>query len=196
LDATIGYRYLRLDEALLINERLGTLDTDTPSTFNLTDVFGTRSEFNGAEFGLVWEACRGPWSIETVGRLSIGNSRRSVSVAGSTTSRAQGVEFTDPGGLLALASNSGVYSDDKFVAIPELGVTLGYQISKRLRFILGYSVLYWDSVYRPGDQVDLRVNTDLLPPPVDTEGPRLPSLNFRDTSYWATGFNLGLDCRW
>ena len=196
LDATIGYRYLRLDEALLINERLGTIDTATPSYFNLTDVFGTRTEFNGAEFGLIWECIRGRWSVETIGRLSIGNSRRQIAAAGATRSRAQGVEFTDPGGLLALSSNIGTYSDDKFIAIPELGINLGYQLTKRMRFIFGYSVIYWDQVYRPGDQVDLRVNTDLLPPPVDTDGPLVPRLAFRDTNYWATGINIGLDCRW
>ena len=196
LDATIGYRYLRLDDALLINERLGTLDTDTPSNFNLTDVIGTRNEFNGAEFGVVYECCRGPWSVELLSRLSLGNSRRRVGAAGVTRTRAQGVEFSDPGGLLALSSNIGNYSDDKFVAIPELGINLGYQLTKRMRFIFGYSILYWDRVARAGDQVDLRVNTDLLPPPLDTDGPALPSLTFRDTSYWATGINLGLDCRW
>ncbi len=196
LDATIGYRGVRLDDALLINERLGTLDTDTPSFFNLTDVIGTRNEFHGAEFGLVWECCRGPWSVELLSRLSLGNHRRSVSVSGATISRAQGVEFADPGGLLALSSNSGTFSNDRFTAIPELGINVGYQVTKRARVILGYSLLYWDRVYRAGDQVDLRVNPDLLPPPTDTDGPALPSLTFRDTNYWATGFNIGLDCRW
>ena len=197
LDLTLGYRYMRLNESLSINERLTTLNTDTPSTFDLTDGFATKNEFNGAELGLVWEAYRGRWTIELLSRLALGNNRRSVSIDGETISSTQGVTFDDPGGLLALGSNMGRYSSNQFVAIPELGANVGFHISPKFRVLLGYSVLYWDKVARPGDQIDLNVNPNLLPPPLDPAlGPSAPRFVLEDTNYWAQGFNLGLDFQW
>ena len=196
LDTTIGYRYMNLKESLWINERLTTLNTSTPSTFDLTDSFGTKNEFHGAEFGLVWEAYRGRWTLELLSRVSVGNNRRSVAIDGQTISRTQGVEFTDPGGLLALDSNMGRYSQDKFVAIPEIGANVGFHLSPNCRILLGYSALYWDKIARPGEQIDLRVNTDLLPPALDNIGPELPTFSLKESSFWAQGVNLGLDFQW
>ena len=66
--------------------------------------------------------------MELLGLFMLGNNHRIVTIDGSTTSSAQGVSFTDPGGLLALSSNMGRYTDDEFVVIPELGATFGYAI--------------------------------------------------------------------
>ncbi len=80
--------------------------------------------------------------------------------------------------------------------IPELGATLGYAIAPNLRVLLGYTLLYWGNVVRPGDQIDLAVNPDLLPPEQATTGPSAPSFLLTDTTYWAQGLNVGLDWRW
>ena len=75
-------------------------------------------------------------------------------------------------------------------------MTFGYQIAPRVRVLVGYTVVYWSNVVRPGEQIDLNVNTDLLPPAIDTDGLMAPSFAFNDTSFWAQGINLGLDWRW
>ena len=196
VDLLVGYRFMRLDGSLQIYEQLTSRRDNNVSEFDLRDSFDTENSFNGFELGLSWDAYRGPWSLELLSLFMLGNNRRIVNIDGSTTSTTQGVSFTDPGGLLALSSNMGAYQDDEFVVIPELGATLGYAIAPNLRVLLGYTFLYWGNVVRPGDQIDLAVNPDLLPPEQATLGPAAPSFVLQDTTYWAQGLNVGLDWRW
>ena len=196
LDLLVGYRFLRLDESLQVQEQLTSRRDNVVSQFDLMDSFETENQFNGLELGLSWESYRGPWSMELLGLFMLGNNHRVVMIDGSTTSSAQGISFTDPGGLLALSSNIGRYTDDEFVVIPELGATIGYAICPNLRLLVGYSFLFWGNVMRPGDQIDPRVNPDLLPPEQPTTGPLVPAAQLTDTTYWVQGLNVGLDWCW
>jgi hypothetical protein len=196
VDWTLGYRYVKLDESLAIREDLMSQADGTLANFNVSDVFATENVFNGMELGLVWDTYRGRWSSELAARFGVGNNRRKVAISGATSSVIQGAAFSDPGGLLALPSNMGTYEDDEFVVIPELTVSLGYQIAPRVRFLIGYTIIYWNNVVRPGDQIDLNVNTDQLPPALSTTGAQAPSFAFNDGTFWAQGINLGMDWRW
>ena len=98
--------------------------------------------------------------------------------------------------LVALPSNIGQYEDDEFVEIPELSLTLGYQLAPQVRFLVGYTIIYWNNVVRPGEQIDLNVNPDLMPPALSTTGLSAPAFVMNDTAFWAQGINLGLDWRW
>jgi hypothetical protein len=52
-------------------------------------------------------------------------------------------------------------------------------------------------VVRPGGQIDLDVNPDLLPPEaVPFTGAARPQFVFHETDYWAQGISAGLDYRW
>lgn len=55
----------------------------------------------------------------------------------------------------------------------------------------GYNFLYWNNVSRAGDQVDLRINPNLLPPAIPSE-PRVPAFLDRTTGFWAHGVNVGI----
>jgi hypothetical protein len=46
-------------------------------------------------------------------------------------------------------------------------------------------------VVRAGDQVNLNINPNLLPPAIPG-GPAEPSLHNHHTDFWAQGINLGL----
>ena len=196
LDWTLGYRYMRLKDRLYVNERLLSVSGSTPTSFGIDDVFETDNEFHGIELGGIYEAYRGPWSMELISRLALGNNRRHVAINGRTDSAVQGASFSDVGGLLALSSNIGNYQDDQFVLIPEFGINLGYRIAPCARLIVGYTVIYWPDTVRAGNQVDRRVNPELLPPAIDTDGPLAPAFAFNDSSYWTQGLNFGIDWRW
>src|SRR5262249_22126476 len=71
---------------------------------------------------------------------------------------------TNLGGLLALQSTIGRQSRDRGAVIPEFGVQVGYQLTRHLRAYAGYTLIYWGEVARAGDQIDLTVNPNLLPP--------------------------------
>ena len=83
----------------------------------------------------LWEGYRGPWSLELIGRVGIGNTSQEVRIDGSTVTTTGGNAFNDTGGLLALGSNIGTYTRDEFTILPEASATLGYALSPRCRFL-------------------------------------------------------------
>jgi hypothetical protein len=69
-------------------------------------------------------------------------------------------------------------------------------LTPRLRATCGYTFLYWSRVVRPGDQIDLEVNQELIPPGSGDGLPAHPQFAFRDTDLWVHGFNVGLEYQW
>ena len=197
IDATLGWRYLQLTESLGIQEDLTSLSTNNPGSFILNDNFRTRNQFNGAELGVHWMGRRGYWSLDMLMRLGLGNTLQQVTVDGSTQTTQNGATTTTNGGLLAQRTNSGTFVRNQFGVVPELGATLGYQMTQRLRLTAGYSFIYWSNVVRPGDQIDTTVNPNLLPPENPTQTAFLnPRFTFQDSDYLVQGLSLGGDFRW
>jgi hypothetical protein len=197
LDILGGYRYLLLDDQLRIQEDLTSLDTTTPGTFDITDAFDAENRFNGGEIGLLFEIQRRRWSLELLTKIALGTTQQAVTINGTTTSDEAGDVVTDPGGLLAQRTNIGMHEQNVFTAVPELGVTLGYQLTRHTKLTVGYTLIYWSSVVRAGDQIDLDVNPNLLPPEVvPFAGPERPRFDFVESDYWAHGLTAGVDVRW
>ncbi|MCR9295745.1 MAG: BBP7 family outer membrane beta-barrel protein [bacterium] len=195
LDGTIGYRFWELAESIDIREQLQLLGNENGS-FDILDHFDTRNLFNGVELGVLWQGRRGCWTADALMRLGIGNVNQLVTINGRTQTIENGVGNTFDQGFLVQETNSGSYSRDKFTMIPELGVNVGYQLTKRLRATLGWTSIYWGNVVRPGDQIDLDVNPNLLPPSVDPRVPLRPQFQFVETDYWVHGLSFGGEFRW
>ncbi|MGI9428364.1 MAG: BBP7 family outer membrane beta-barrel protein, partial [Bythopirellula sp.] len=107
--------------------------------------------------------------------------------------------FAHPDGFNV--GNIGVFERDEFSMIPEVGLTLGYNVTPRLKVTGGYSLLYWSNVVRPGDQIDLDVNANLLrrdgvPDPDTIVRDDHPRFVFRQTDLWAQGLNFGAEYTW
>ena len=192
VDFLLGYRFCRLNEDLRISE---TLEAAGPTVIDSFDLFDTENTFHGAELGVSTEFRYFRWSLELLMKLALGNTHTQVFIDGSTaTAVGGGAPTTDPGGLLALSTNMGTYSQDNFAVMPEFGVTLGYDITPRLRATFGYTFLYWSRVARPGDQIDRDLNPSFIPnngPPV---GAPRPAFAFVANDFWAQGMNFGLEC--
>lgn len=207
-DMLVGYRFMKLDDNLSIREQImapsatstGQLPLvprfDNVTYFDIRDSFDTSNDFHGADIGLAWEGYRGPWSLELLGKVGIGSTSQEVTIRGTTSRTANGNSFTDEGGLLALEPNIGSYSRNEFTILPEMNATLGYAISPRTRFLVGYTFIYWNNVVRAGEQIDTTINPDFLPDVQPTTGPRRPEFSFVDSGFWAQGLSLGLDYRW
>ena len=197
IDATLGWRFFQLKESLGIQEDLTSLSTANPGSFVLNDNFRTRNQFNGGELGVHWMGRRGYWSLDMLMRLGLGNTRQEVVINGTTQTTQNGNTTNANGGLLAQRTNSGTFVRNQFGVIPELGATLGYQLTQRMRLTAGYSFIYWSNVVRPGDQIDTTVNPNLLPPENPTQTAFLnPRFAFQDSDYWVQGLSLGGDYRW
>jgi hypothetical protein len=101
---------------------------------------------------------------------------------------------TVPGGQFAAASNSGRATQDKFAVMPELELTLGYQFNGNIWVYVGYDILYFNKIARPGSQVDLTVDTagDQIDPGFTGARTSYPSRLFNDTNFWAQGLDFGV----
>jgi len=204
IDATLGWRFYQLKESLGITEDLSTFNRNVDQgggDFLLNDSFSTRNQFNGAELGFQWTGRRGYWSLDALMRMGVGNVKQEVMIQGTTVSTLPNgtVVLPNPGvgGLLAQRTNIGTYTRNEFGIVPELGATLGYQVTQHLRLTAGYSFIYWSNVVRPGDQIDTTVNPNLMPPenPVETAFLN-PRFAFQQTDYWVQGLSLGGEYRW
>ena len=192
-----GYRFYKLRDSVSITEDLRSLLTEEPGEFLINDRFSTSNKFDGAEIGFVVDARRACWTAELMGRIAIGGNKQRVRINGSTVitnSLADDGEYV--GGLLALPTNIGNYNRSTFAVIPQLNANLGYNITRRLKVVCGYTLIYWSSVVRAGDQISLDVNETFIPRAFDMpEGPERPAFAWRNSDFWAHGVNVGLDFR-
>jgi hypothetical protein len=202
-----GFRYLDLAEGLGITETSRVnpaLSPDSPffggSTISIADQFDAHNYFYGGQVGARAEWRRGGLFVNFLGKVALGVSHEVVDVGGTTvlTSPA-GAAHAFPAGFLAAPSNSGRFTRDAFAVVPEAGLDVGYQLTDHLRAFVGYSFLYWSSVVRPGDQIDVGLNGTQIP--TDTRfkpgaAAARPAILLRDTDFWARGVNFGMEFRY
>ena len=186
IDLVAGYQAARIDEDLLLRST-----TLLPNAqLDIFDEFDTKNEFHGGTVGL-WAAWgHAGWSFDVLAMVGLGNMRQEVHIDGLQTNTVPGqMPVMNEGGLLAQPANIGLYSRDRFVVAPELALNVAYRVTPSLDLTLGYSLLYWNHVVQPGDQIDLSVNSPQPPPPTQ---PQRPAFEFRETDYWLHGINLGV----
>jgi hypothetical protein len=198
LDFVGGYRYLRFREGLTVYEDLTSTDPGgivaVGTQIELLDSFSTENDFHGGEFGLSAVIDRGQWSLDALAKIAFGNMHQTISIDGSTSVTVpNGTPVVSNGGLLALSSNIGTYSQDSFAMIPELNLNLRYRLNCRTSLTAGYSLLWITDVARAGEQIDFGVNTSQLPANGGSVvGPNRPDVLMSSTSMWAQGLNFGL----
>lgn len=204
-DLLTGVRWARLSDDLRINEDLVVIDddfgADVGTEILVEDYFATSNDFVGGEIGYTTEWEKDRWSLTLLSKLAIGNNRQRVRISGFTQTTQPGQPSDEPevGGLLAQTTNIGFEERDELSVMPEVGFTLGYQLTRRLRLLGGYTFLYWSNVVRPGDQIDLDVNATLIPS--NNVDPELvpgdhPRRDFVSTDFWAHGVSIGGEYRW
>jgi hypothetical protein len=187
VDVLAGLRYLELHENLSITEAssvtagagavLPALAPRAGESFLSTDAFRGENRFFGGTVGATAALSRGCWTLTLVGKLSLGGEKEDTLVAGTgvVTRRAAGGARTILGeGLLAQPPNGGTFRRNTFAAVPEVGATLGYQLTDQVRVYGGYTFLYFSDVLRPEDQID----------PLRGKG--------RASEFWAQGLNFGM----
>ncbi len=164
LDFLFGYRYLRLSDDLDIGESV--TFTNNPavpvnSTLAVSDRFSTLNEFNGVDLGIASEWRCHRWNLGFLLKVGMGNTGSHVSIIGNNVAtEPMTTPVASPGGFLAQASNSNMgntFEYHHFTMVPEFGINVGFDLTPWLRLVGGYSLIYWSSVARTGDQVDLNL---------------------------------------
>lgn len=194
---TLGYRYAELEDLVSFSESTLSLDGPTlDSTINLSEQFESHNEFHGGQFGIrVVHNPRPLWSMDFLAKFALGNNKTELDIGGQTTSTTStGTSTTNSGGLLTQNTNIGVFEDDDFTTITEIGFTLKRCLDCGITASIGYTFLYWSDVVRAADHVDTGVNPSQIPPATLDGQPR-PQFNFRSTSFWAQGINFGAELK-
>ena len=197
-DLLAGYRYVKVRESLSVYENQISIDPGAiiplGTEFSIQDDFAMRNEFHGGQVGMILQKEFRRWTIEGTGKVALGSWRQEARIGGFTSVSVPGVPtVVNEGGILALASNSGNFERDRFAAIPEAGLTLRYQLNKCAKVSVGYTFMYLQRIVRPGNNIDRRIDTDQLPPPIDVGG--LPEFKFKESDAWLQGVSVGLEAR-
>jgi len=198
LDAYLGFRYMELQEGLNIISTSQDL-TGTGTMSAASDNFNTFNQFYGPQIGVKWEWKLGRWSLDMGSKIAFGDSHRTVNIFGNQVVTGPGGTTTANAGILALPSNSGHFHDDRFAVVPEASFNVGYQVTDGLRLFVGYTFVYWSTVFRPGDQIDRAVDASQIPnftPPVPPAGQTRPLVPLKGRDFWAQGMNVGLEYRY
>jgi hypothetical protein len=216
LDATAGVRYAALREDLSVLSNTRALAAPQVVTF-LGGQFGpgfttavqdhvqTRNYFYGGQVGL--RACF-PCkyiNLEFKGDVGVGINQQTLSVMGATTLYAPqaAAPFLTPapitagGGIQAVASNSGHFTRDRVSTISDLGFGIDVPICDWLNFTIGYDLLVWTQVARPGDQLNRFVDTRQVPSDrafsaAAAKAATSPAPAFNSTNFYAQGLTISL----
>jgi hypothetical protein len=207
VDGLAGVRYLDLQEDLDLPEAVTFLPTafDFPTlagkSFLLNDRFATRDQFCGGQVGVDASYALGRWLLDVRAKVALGETHEVVDISGGQVVSAPGQPTTvSQGGLLALPSNIGHHTHDRFGVVPEVGLNVGYQVSNHVGVYMGYTFLYWSRIVRPGDQIDRVIDVTQIPNfPAGNATPTdfaRPTALLRETDFWAQGLNFGAELHW
>jgi hypothetical protein len=204
VDSIVGVRWIGLEEAITIEENVREFRSFVSngnvigSDVGIYDRFDTRNDFIGGDIGLKSQHKFGCWSIDMLGRIAIGGTHQNIRGTGWTGVTPTGFPTgITGGGRLVTAANSGSISNDEFSVVPEFGLTLGWRPRHWLRFTLGYNVLWWSNVVRPGEQIDNVINPRSVPTALEfNEGPldpARPGFLSKQSDFWAQSLSLGIN---
>jgi hypothetical protein len=166
-------------------------------TILVNDDFNTRNQFYGGQIGARLGWTRNRWSVDWLAKVALGDTHQVVNAQGNQliTTPAGATSFFN-GGLLALNSNSGSFSRDRFAVVPETDLVLSYRVTNHMKLLLGYSFLYWSNVVRPGDQIDRVIDVTRIPNSgfqVTPAAQARPAVLFKGSDFWAQGISFGME---
>ena len=192
VDLLYGYQYMRLNEDLSISNTSTSLNDDFAplgSVISVADQFGVENEFHGGQLGMASHYREGCWSFNGLLKVGFGSLRRNANLSGSTLTSIDGVNATDPNGLLVRSTNSGSFTDSTFGWVPELDMSLGWHQYPRFDVTVGYHLVAMTDALQVSNTIDPALAVNLSSPPT---GQQRPTLAMRYNTFYLQGIHFGL----
>jgi hypothetical protein len=172
-DLLAGVRYVNFDEMLETSadhtfqeplsdpdEVPGNPENLRSRTIHTFDSVTTRNRFVGPQIGTQLYYFCGPVSLEGWFKFAVGANYQEIRIAGTTVIDPAVIEpspgadtFIRPGGILQGGFYTpGPVNKDRLrcSVIPELAITLGYNVTPSIRGYVGYNYFYMTQLARPG----------------------------------------------
>ncbi|WP_158265353.1 BBP7 family outer membrane beta-barrel protein [Blastopirellula marina] len=181
-----GYTYFKMEDSLYNDATFTVQDLAPPGGLSTGDVvrysdrFDAVNEFHGGHVGLMAEFQDGPFSWRAMGKLALGSAHQEATVSGLTTANGN---FVRNEGVYALASNSGSFSRDKFVYVPEINIEMLYAYNCNLDFKIGTTFIYFSDIVTGGALINNNI---------DPNG-TAPVFQFNEQEYWILGMTAGVE---
>lgn len=193
-DIISGYQNSNVEDRVDIRNEWIALDNSRiaqDSHVATHDFFEVDNQFHGGFLGIMASSADGRLSWNLLAKVAVGNMNQEATIVGSETQTVPAAGATTLNeGLLAQSTNIGSFEHDEFAIVPEMNVTVGYNVSDNFQLTLGYTFIYWSEVALAGDMIDTTINTSQ---PV--VGPNRPSASLTSDGYWYTGLNFGASLR-
>jgi hypothetical protein len=188
----VGGRYLDLTDQVRVNNALRLVGDPTAFATG-SDRFSTRNQFAGPEVGATHGIGCGRWSAALTTKLAAGVTRQTRNIDGVPLQPGPATSpLLVPGPLLALPSNVAHTQANRVTLVPEIAFKARFAVAPRCWLTAGYSLLYWNKVLCPGDQMSPVVNVTQLPGRGPVVGPPDPKPKFAHTDYFAQGMDFGV----
>ena len=203
VDSLFGYRFLQLNERVELlgrSQAAGALATFNGAILPLgvtvftRDAFRARTAFHGAQVGGRVSYTRDRFTLTVFGKGGAGANIQTLRVEGNTTATGLGTTRVANGGVRGLPSNIGRATNTDFSLIGETGIELGVRVTGGLSLRVGYNLLFWSDVLRPGNAIDPVVSFNQVPidPTFGAAGPSpRPANMFRSSDFLAHGLVVG-----
>lgn len=192
----IGARYLDLTDRVRVRNTLR-LVADPTQFATGAEQFSTHNQFAGPQVGTTLGVARGRWSVEYTLKLAGGFTHQTRNIEGNPLESYTLLSpLLVPGPLQALPSNIGSEKANRVTLVPEIALKSKVDLTSWCTLSLGYSLLYWNKVLCPGDQMNPYVNITQLPFRGPFTGTPDPKPQFDHTDYFAQGLNFGMEFRY
>jgi Putative beta barrel porin-7 (BBP7) len=213
-----GFRYLNLDEDFTLSDNItlnraagpvvlsvvpvgGVPAPPTPPPINIptaslttTDDITTHNHFYGVSVGFAFDGPHaGPVFLEGWAKISAGAMDQIVEVTGNTFS---GPIVTSSGALTSPLS-VGRHTRTRMEFVPETNIKLGYRFTPNIRAFVGYDLLFFTSVVRPGAQITTATTTATanIFGQTTTVHTVEPTFGFNGQELLIHGLNFGVELR-
>lgn len=196
-----GFRYLNLQETLSITETL-TAGPNAPdpvgTRITVRDQFTAKNNFYGPQLGAAGGWRFGRAALDVRGSIALGATNRELIIEGfQTRTRPGQPREVFAGGLLAAGPNLGTFEQNVFSAVPEVTINLGVFVRPNVKAYIGYNLIAWSGVVRPGNAIDRVVDLTFVPnaPDVPFAADR-PQPVFASSTAVIQGIQFGLQGSW
>jgi hypothetical protein len=217
LDAVAGFRWMQLSEDFVFTARTielpGAPFGAAGSFYNAFDAFGARDIFLGGQLGVRAGFDWKRWTLQASSKVALGDVQQVLNVTGVSQTTSGNLFFSNPaitrlpfaGGVFAQPGNIGHHERDRFGAIFDETLNVGFRASRHVTLMAGYNFLLASSVARPVDSLDRSINateTGLASAvraagtPLPVAGPPAPLFSFHDSWLWAQGVSAGVELRY